>query len=45
MLRAYIDQCPDEDWDESLPYLIFAYKDMPIAMLAFHHTNCCMEDL
>ena len=35
MLRAYIDQHPDEDWDESLPYLMFAYRDMPIADVGF----------
>ena len=36
MLRAYIDQHPDEDWDESLPYLMFvACRDMPIADVGF----------
>ena len=34
MLKGFVDQYSD-DWDEALPFLLFAYREVPIAMYDF----------
>ena len=32
-----------KDWDDYLPYLLFAYREVPQSPLGSLHLSCCME--
>ena len=39
MIRALLDENAD-DWDQSLPWVLFAYREVPVETLGFPHSSC-----